>query len=55
MGRPPQPPETIRRNRVATFLTDAEYAKLEEIADERDVPLSQVLYEFVSRALRRRK
>ena len=55
MGRPAAPPETVRRNRVATFLTDAELAKLEALADEKDEPLSAVLYEILARTLRRRK
>ena len=54
-GRPPAPPETVRRNRVATFLTDAEFGKLERIADEKDEPLSAVLYEILARSLKRRK
>ena len=55
MGRPAGPPETVRRNRVVTFLTDAEFEKLEALADEKDEPLSAVLYEILSRALKRRK
>ena len=55
MGRPPGPPEEVRRNRAATFLTDAEMEHLERIADEKDQPISKVLYEIVSRALKRRK
>ena len=55
MGRPAQPPETRRENRVATFLTDAEFEKLERLADEKDVPLSRILYQIISRALKRRK
>ncbi len=55
MGRPAAPPETVRRNRVATFLTDAEFGKLEALADEKNAPLSVVVYEILVRALKRRK
>ncbi len=55
MGRPPAPPETVRRNRVATFLTDAEFVKLERIADQKDLPLSAAVYEILAPALKRRK
>ena len=55
MGRPPGPPEKVRRNRITTFLTDAEFAKLERLADRDDVALSAAAYEILARALRRQK
>ena len=55
MGRPAQAPETVRRNRVTTFLTDDEFAKLELIAAETDKSMSAALYQLVARALKRRK
>jgi hypothetical protein len=54
MGRPPGPAEKVRRNRVATTVTDAEKQKLERLADERGVPVGTLIYEFIKRALRRR-
>ena len=55
MGRPPQAPESVRRNRVTTFLTDEEFSKLEQIAAHTDKSLSAALYELVARSLKRRK
>ncbi len=55
MGRPPQAPERVRRNRVTTFVTDDEFAKLETIAAELDTSLPSALYKLVARALKRRK
>ncbi len=55
MGRPRGPAENVRRNKVGTTLTDAERELLEHIADERGVPVSVVIYELISRMLRRRK
>jgi antitoxin component of RelBE/YafQ-DinJ toxin-antitoxin module len=55
MGRPPGPAEDVRRNKVGTTVTDAEREHLEQIADERGVPVSVVIYELISRMLRRRK
>ena len=53
MGRPLVPVEDLRRNRVGTTVTDAEREDLEQIADERGVPVSAVIYELISRMLRR--
>jgi len=57
MGRPKGsggPPEKVRRNRVATMLTDAEFAELERLAAAKALPLGTMLYEFVKPRLRRR-
>ena len=53
-GRPRHPPETVRRNRVVVTLTNGELAKLERLADERDLPLSTAAYEVLARFLKRR-
>ena len=55
MGRPLVPVEDLRRNRVGTTVTDAEREDLEQIADERGVSVSVVIYELVRRMLSRRK
>ena len=55
MGRPPQDPERVRRNRVTTFLTDEEFRKLELIAAKTDKSLSSALHQLVARALKRLK
>jgi hypothetical protein len=52
MGRPPGPPEQVRRNRVTTTLTDAELAALEKVAADRGVPIGTALYQLVKRSLR---
>jgi hypothetical protein len=49
------PPEDVRRNRVTIMLTDAEMAKLQQMADEQDLPFGTVAYTIVARALARRK
>ena len=54
-GRPPQPRDMARRNRVTTFLTDDEFEKLERAAEETDKSLSAALYQLVTRALKRLK
>jgi hypothetical protein len=55
MGRPPGPPEKVRRNLVRAMVTDSELEKLERMADQHDKPLSTVVYEILARALKRRK
>ena len=58
-GRPPGtgpgPSPDARRNRLTILLTDAEWRKLKRLAERRDLPLGTVAYEFVARALKRRK
>ncbi len=54
LGRPPGPPESIRRNRVVTLLTDAEFEKLTKIADKKDKSVSALVHQIVSRYLKRR-
>ena len=55
LGRPPGPPENVRRNRVFAQVTDTEFRKLERLADEQDRPLSTVVYELLAGALKRRR
>ena len=54
MGRPPGPPERVRRHRIATTLTDAEIRELERRAAAKGLPLGTMLYQLVKRALRGR-
>jgi len=54
MGRPPGPPEGVRRNRVAMTLTDAEFAELERLAGEKGLPLGTMLHRLVKRTLNHR-
>jgi hypothetical protein len=37
------------------MITDAELEKLEQLAEQRDQPLSTVVYELLSAALKRRR
>lgn len=55
MGRPAGPPELVRRNRIVVMLTDAELAKLERLARDKDQPLGTAAYELLGGALKRRK
>ena len=55
MGRPAGPPEKRRRNLIRAMVTDAELDKLERMADDKQLPVSTLVYEIVSRALKRRK
>ena len=57
-GRPKgsgRPAAEVRRNRVVVMLDDAELAKLQGLAKERELPVGTAAYEIVERALRRRK
>jgi len=53
-GRRPGPAESVRSNRVTFTLTDAELAKLRDIAAEEDLPVGTAAYAIVARVLRRR-
>ena len=55
MGRPPGPPEKVRRNPIRAMVTDSELEKLERMAGEHGQPLSTVVYEILARALKRRR
>ena len=55
MGRPPGPPERVRRNRVTFTVTDSELADLERLADEQGLPVGTFIYQIVARSLARRR
>ena len=52
MGRPRENPESVRSNRVVTFVTNRELANLERIADEKRMSLSAVVHQILSEFLR---
>ena len=52
MGRPRENPESVRSNRVVTFVTNSELANLERIADEKRLSLSAVVHQILSEFLR---
>ena len=49
------PAGQARRHRVVLFLADAEYEKLEALAERGDQPLATVAYELLAEALGRRR
>lgn len=51
LGRPPKPAETVRSERVVTFVTPGEFRELEKISDRRGVSLSAVIHSMVVRSL----
>jgi len=53
MGRPPKPPEQVRRNRLVVMLTDAELDAIQTLAAKRGVPQGTIAHEVLTRALRR--
>lgn len=55
MGRPPAPPEQVRRNRVVVMLTDIELAALHRVADAAERPPGTVAHDLLTRALRKAK
>ena len=48
IGRPRENPESVRSNRVVTFVTNSELANLERIADEKRMSLSAVVHQILS-------
>jgi hypothetical protein len=52
MGRPRLNPETVRSNRIVTFVTNSEMAKLERKADQERVSLSSAVHQILSEFLR---
>jgi len=48
MGRPRENPESVRSNRVVTFVTNSELADLERVADEKRMSLSAVVHQILS-------
>jgi hypothetical protein len=52
IGRPPGPPEGVRRCRTTLMLTDAEMAVLAGMAAARGIPIGTMLYQLVAGRLR---
>jgi len=50
-GRPPKPAETVRSERVVSFVTPGELELLEEISRRRGLSLSAVIHSLVVRSL----
>jgi hypothetical protein len=48
MGRPRENPESVRSNRVVTFVTNSELTNLERIADEKGISISAVVHQILS-------
>jgi hypothetical protein len=51
MGRPPSPRDSVRSNRVVTFVTPAELRKLESIAGHEGKSLSKVVHQILATSL----
>jgi hypothetical protein len=52
MGRPRLNPETVRCNRIVTFVTNSELAKLEHKANQERVSLSAAVHRILSEFLK---
>ena len=50
-GRPPAPRETVRRNRVVTFLKDGQLETLKRLADRNKTTLSQACHQLIKKEL----
>ena len=50
-GRPPGPLDSVRPNRVVTFVTGPELRRLTELADSRGKSLSAIVRDLVSLGL----
>ncbi|MEP1470997.1 MAG: hypothetical protein ABJK25_08510 [Halieaceae bacterium] len=51
LGRPPLPPETTRSQRVVTFVTQAELEQLHSLADRKNLAISAVVHQIISKEL----
>ena len=51
MGRPRRNPEIVRSNRVVTFVTKSELAKLERIAEQKRISLSASIHLILTKFL----
>ncbi|MFT5730946.1 MAG: hypothetical protein ACI8PB_005137 [Desulforhopalus sp.] len=47
MGRPRKNPDQARSNRIVTFVTNAELAKLAQVAGENKMSLSAVVHKSI--------
>jgi len=52
LGRPPLPRDKARANRVVTFVTETELAKLQEIAAQGGQSVSAAVHRMLERCLR---
>jgi hypothetical protein len=50
-GRPPKPTDTVRSERVVSFVTPAEYRQLQSISIRHDISVSAVIHSILSRSL----
>ena len=55
MGRPPKPEGAGRNRRIATFVTEDEYAELKTLASDGSISLSALCNGMVVTALRRER
>ena len=51
MGRPRKNPDQARSNRIVTFVTNAELAKLDQVAGENKMSLSAVVHKSIKNFL----
>ena len=54
-GRKGAPPDQVRSKKLLISLTGAELAKLKKLAAKQEMPPSTLAYQFIARALKRRK
>lgn len=50
-GRPPKPLEEVRSRRTVTFLTEAEYRQLVEIARRNNMSISSVAHKLLIQSI----
>ena len=55
MGRPPKPAGTGRNRRVATFVTEDEYAELKALARDGSLSLSALCNDMIATALHKER
>ena len=51
MGRPPSPRDRVRRNRIVTYVTDSDLARLEQAAEKSRSSLSSLVYQYLQHTL----
>ncbi len=51
VGRPPRPPEQVRRNRITSTFTDRELADLQRRAEKASLPVAKVIHRALAEAL----
>ncbi len=54
-GRKGAPPDQVRSKKLLISLTKADLAKLKKLAAKEKMPPSTLAYQFIARALKRRK